>query len=261
MHGQGVWYRHLAGAAGSMHDQDSVRGRRTGLGAGPGVGSGDTELLERGVGAEPRWLRYRAPIHSGGWGITGHRDPRAGGAATGTAPTIPPRSRSQHRVAGSPAPSVTSPAGLLSVVPSRAPGFSQPIRAGCGEMWRLCSSPGAGTRQHPTPAPRPSGLRENGDAPWGPISRGNALPKGTRSSRGPASHRHSTTCALFSVSEALAKKKKKKKGIPKELRISKNRGFQLSTSPALALLRAPPALSILTVRQGRWNVGQGGHGT
>lgn len=143
----------------------------------------------------------RSTAGGSGWGNTGHRDPRAGGAATGTAPTIPPPlSRSQHRVAGSPAPSMTSPVGLLSVVPSRAPGFSQHIQPGCGEM-RLCSSPGAGTHQHP-----PVWGPWKGDAPRGSIPGGNSLPKGTHSSRGLTSHNHSTTCGEFSVSKALEKK-------------------------------------------------------
>lgn len=203
MHGKGTRYWHLAGAAGSVHNRDSVHGRRCGLRAGPGVGRGDTELLERGVGAEPRWLRYRGPIHSGGLGVGEHRTPgppcwRC--RYRDSPDDSPPLSRSQHRVAGSPAPSMTSPVGLLSVVPSRAPGFSQHIQPGCGGM-RLCSSPGAGTHQHP-----PVWGPWKGDAPRGSIPGGNSLPKGTHSSRGLTSHNHSTTCGEFSVSKALEKK-------------------------------------------------------
>lgn len=156
-----------------MHSQESVHGRRCAFGAGPGVGRGDTELLERGVGAEPRWLRYRGPIHSGGLRGEGTQDTGTPGLEVplpGQPRRFPPRrSWSQHRVSGSPAPSMTSPAGLLSVVPSRAHGFSQPIQPGCGEMWPLRSSPGLALANTHLPA----GL---GSVKWG-------CSKGTHSRR------------------------------------------------------------------------------
>lgn len=228
------------------------------MAAGPGSVRG--EGGHRAAGARSRCRTAPAPLPGA--------DPQRGAQGEGTQDTetlglevplpgqprrFPPRSRSQHRVAGSPAPSMTSPAGLLSVVPSRAPGFSQPIQPGCGEM-RLCSSPGAGTRQHPPP--RPCGVLEKGMLQGDPIPEGTHFPKGHIPQEDPLSHHHSTTCAEFSVSKALEKIRD-----PIKLRISNNWGSQLLASPTPILPRAPPALLIHTIRHSRWNTRQGGHGT